>query len=331
MGVNTLAKRLFEYRNGDEIKLPLLIKSADVRVAKNGNKFIALVLQDTSGHMPAKLWDASDAAIAQFTAGVVVQVTGKRELYHDNPQIKLYGMRLATQEEGADPKRFLERAPEKADQMEEEINTFIFDILNPNWNRIVRRLVSDHHDEFFTYPAAKSNHHANGGGLAFHTLSILRLAKHIGEQYPGINVSLLYAGAILHDLGKTIELSGPVSTEYTVTGNLIGHIVLIDEEIIRVCLELKIDAKQEDVVMLRHMILAHHGLLEYGSPVRPQLVEAEILHDLDELDASINMMTNAVAHVQGGEFSERLFGMDNRRFYKPASIQHYSSKQPDQK
>ncbi|WDF83522.1 HD domain-containing protein [Lacticaseibacillus pabuli] len=319
-----MAKHLFEYRNGEDIELPLLIKSADIRIAKNGKKFIALILQDTSGHMPAKLWDASDAAIEQYKAGEVVHVRGKRELYNDNPQIKLYGMRLATQEEGNDPKYFLERAPEKSGDMEEDISSFVFDILNPNWNRIVRKLLADHHDAFFSYPAAKSNHHANGGGLAFHTLSILRLAKHVGEQYPNINVSLLYAGAILHDMGKTIELSGPVSTEYTVTGNLIGHIVLIDEEIIRACIELKIDSTQEDVVLLRHMILAHHGLLEYGSPVRPQLPEAQILHDLDELDASINMMTTAVAHVEGGQFSERLFGMDNRRFYRPEGIQHLS-------
>lgn len=326
-----MAKRLFEYRNGDEMQLSLLIKSADVRVAKNGKKFIAFVLQDTSGHMPAKMWDVNDAAITQFKPGEVVRVRGKRELYNDNPQIKLYGLRLATQEEGNDPKYFLERAPEKASDMEEEVGAFVFDILNPNWNRIVRKLMADHHDAFFSYPAAKSNHHANGGGLAFHTLSILRLAKHVGEQYPNLNVSLLYAGAILHDMGKTIELSGAVSTEYTVAGNLIGHIVLIDEEIIRACIELKIDTKQEDVLMLRHTILAHHGLLEYGSPVRPELPEAQILHDLDELDATINMMSNAVAHVENGQFSERLFGMDNRRFYRPEGIQHYSGTKRDQK
>jgi len=324
-----LAKHLFEYRNGDDIELSLLIKSADTRIAKNGKKFISMILQDTSGHMPAKLWDASDAAIQQFKSGEVVHVRGKRELYNDNPQIKLYGLRLATQEEGNDPKYFLEKAPEKTGDMEEDISSFVFDILNPNWNRIVRKLLADHHDAFFTYPAAKSNHHANGGGLAFHTLSILRLAKSVGEQYPNLNVSLLYAGAILHDMGKTIELSGPVSTEYTVTGNLIGHIVLIDEEIIRACIELKIDSTQEDVVLLRHMILSHHGLLEYGSPVRPELPEAQNLHDLDELDASINMMTTAVAHVEPGQFSERLFGMDNRRFYHPEGIQHLSGSPKD--
>ncbi|KRM56584.1 3'-5' exoribonuclease YhaM family protein [Lacticaseibacillus sharpeae] len=321
-----MPKRLFDYQNGDDMKLPVLIKSADVRVAKNGKKFIAFVFQDKSGHITGMLWDASADAIAQFKPGMVVQLNAKREVYHDSPQVKIYNVRLATQEEGADPKAFMERAPEAASTMEEEIGTFLFDILNPNWNRIVRRILNEHHDQFFNYPAAKSNHHATAGGLAFHTLSILRLAKHIGEQYPGINVSLLYSGAILHDMGKTIELSGAASTEYTIEGNLIGHIVLIDEEIVKACDALGINPQDEDVMMLRHTVLAHHGLLEYGSPVRPALLEAEVLHDLDELDASINMMTNALAHTQNGEFSERLFGMDNRRFYKPASLQHYTKK-----
>ena len=95
----------------------------------------------------------------------------------------------------------------------------------------------------------------------------------------------------MHDLGKTLELSGPVSTEYTVRGNLIGHIVLVDEEIVKACETLKIDINSEDMLVLRHVVLAHHGLMEYGSPVRPQIL-GEVLHQIDEMDASITMMTN---------------------------------------
>ena len=146
---------------------------------------------------------------------------------------------------------------------------------------------------------------------------MLRLAKTIAAQYPQIDEALLYAGVILHDLGKTLELSGPVSTEYTVRGNLIGHIVLVDEEIVRACDTLKIDVNAEDMLLLRHVILAHHGLMEYGSPVRPQVLEAEVLHQIDELDASITMMTQSLQHVEAGQFTERLFAMDGRRFYRP--------------
>ena len=121
----------------------------------------------------------------------------------------------------------------------------------------------------------------------------------------------------LHDLGKVLELSGAITTEYTVAGNLIGHLVLVDEEITKACLALKIDDREEDVVVLRHMVLAHHGLLEYGSPVRPRIMEAEILHQIDTMDASIQMMLGAIRQTQPGEYTERIFGLDNRSFYVP--------------
>ena len=100
-------------------------------------------------------------------------------------------------------------------------------------------------------------------------------------------------------------------------GNLIGHLVLVDEEITKACLALKIDDREEDVVVLRHMVLAHHGLLEYGSPVRPRIMEAEILHQIDTMDASIQMMLGAIRQTQPGEYTERIFGLDNRSFYVP--------------
>ena len=122
---------------------------------------------------------------------------------------------------------------------------------------------------------------------------------------------------MLHDLAKVIELTGPENTEYTVRGNLIGHIALIDEENTKVLMELNIDDTREDVVVLRHVILSHHGQLEYGSPVRPRIMEAEIIHMIDNLDASMMMMTTALNLVGPGEMTNRLFAMDNRSFYKP--------------
>ena len=124
---------------------------------------------------------------------------------------------------------------------------------------------------------------------------------------------------ILHDSGKTMELTGAIGTEYTLKGNLLGHIVIMDEEITKACEELGIDENQEDVLLLKHLVLAHHGKLEYGSPVRPQLLEAEVLHHIDLLDATITMMSNALDKTEPGAFSERVFGLDNRSFYKPLS------------
>ena len=310
-------KKLFDYQNDENLALFVLIKAADVRVAKNGKQFIAFTFQDQSGQISGKYWDASDEDVAKFTAGQVIHLQGKRELYQNNPQVKIYKLRLTTGDEPQTVDQFIPKAPVQVTEMQDEFGAMLFEITNPNWQRLVRHLMQKHQAEFFSFPAAKTNHHAFSGGLAYHTLSMLRLAKTIAAQYPQIDEALLYAGVILHDLGKTLELSGPVSTEYTVRGNLIGHIVLVDEEIVRACDTLKIDVNAEDMLLLRHVILAHHGLMEYGSPVRPQVLEAEVLHQIDELDASITMMTQSLQHAEAGQFTERLFAMDGRRFYRP--------------
>lgn len=295
----------------------VLIKNADVRTAKNGKTFIAFTFQDTSGSIDGKFWDASSEEIQRFEVGRVVHLTGKREVYQGNPQVRIYKLRLTNPEEPNDPNLFMERAPVKKETMEEEINQVLFEITNPHWNRIVRFLLNKYKREFFEYPAAKKNHHAFVGGLAYHTTTMLHLGKSLVKEYPQLDGALLFAGIILHDLGKVIELSGAMSTEYTVVGNLVGHLVLVNEEITKACLALKIDESAEDIVVLRHMVLAHHGQLDYGSPVRPRIMEAEILHQIDNIDASMQMLTNAISKTEVGDYTERIFGMDNRSFYVP--------------
>jgi Predicted HD-superfamily hydrolase len=312
-----LSTQLADSKTGDSLNLVVLIKHAEVRVAKNGKKFISLTFQDQSDTISGMFWDAQDADIQQFTTGKIVHLSGQRETYNGQAQVKISGLKLADASEGLQVGQFVKQAPMTAEQMATIINQEVFNIDNAKWNRIVRFLLQKHQDTFYQQPAAKSNHHDFTGGLAFHTLSMMRLAKAISQQYEQVNYALLLSGVLLHDLGKTIELSGPVGTEYTLAGNLIGHIVLIDEEIVEACQTLNIDPADEDVMMLRHMILAHHGLLEYGSPERPKLLEAEILHHIDELDASINMISKALQRTAPGEFSEKIFGLDNRRFYQP--------------
>lgn len=312
-----MAKEIFDYQVDENMDLFVLIKSTDVRLAKNGSKFISFVFCDKSGEITAKFWNASEKDIHDFQAGRVVHLSGKRENYQNNPQVKIFSMRLPHESEPHDSLAFVPQAPEDQHVMEKEFNEFFKQIKNPAWSKIVHYLIQKHHEQFFTYPAAKKNHHAFAGGLAYHTLSILRLAKAVTDEYSFVNRSLLYAGAMLHDLGKTIELSGPIATQYTLEGNLIGHIVLIDEEIVKACNILGIDFHSEEMILLRHMILSHHGLLEYGSPVQPHVMEAEILHHLDNLDATIQMMKGALEHTDKSEFSEMIFGLDGRNFYRP--------------
>ncbi|ANK60894.1 3'-5' exoribonuclease YhaM family protein [Loigolactobacillus backii] len=310
-------KKLFDYQNNENVALFVVVKGAEVRLAKNGKKFIAFTFEDSSGQITAKFWDASETDITSFQAGKVVYLTGKRELYQGKPQIKLFKLRLAQEADHQTATDFLPKAPLSKSDLEQEINQAVFAITNPNWNRIVRWILQRHQTEFFDYPAAKTNHHAFEGGLAFHTVTMLHLAQAICAEYSFIKQPLLYAGIILHDMGKTIELSGAMATTYTLAGNLLGHIVLIDEEIVRACTALKIDPSSEELLLLRHVILAHHGRKEYGSPVEPEILEAEVLHHIDDLDASIMMLQGTLEHTEPGNFSERIFGMDGRHFYRP--------------
>lgn len=310
-------KKIKELTVDETFESFVLIKNADVRLAKNGKKFIAFTFQDTSGTIDGKFWDAAEDEIQRFVAGQVVLLNGKREVYNGNPQVKILHLRVANQNEPFQPGLYVERAPMTKEAMIEELNQALFTIENAHWNRIVRYLLNQYQNDFVEFPAAKRNHHAFYGGLGFHTLSMLHLAQSICKEYPELNPSLLYAGVILHDLGKVFELTGAMSTEYTLAGNLLGHIVLVDEEIIKACQVLKIDPADEDVVILRHMVISHHGLLEYGSPIRPRIMEAEVLHQIDNLDASIQMMRTALKQTTPGTFGERIFGMDNRSFYLP--------------
>ena len=293
-----------------------LIKSADLRQTRAGKNYLAFTFQDDSGEIEGKLWDAQPHNVEAFTAGKVVHMKGRREVYNNTPQVNQITLRLPQPGEPNDPADFKVKSPVDAKQIRDYMSQMIFKIENPVWQRIVRNLYTKYDKEFYSYPAAKTNHHAFETGLAFHTATMVRLADAISEVYPQLNKSLLYAGIMLHDLAKVIELTGPDQTEYTVRGNLLGHIALIDSEITKTVMELGIDDTKEEVVLLRHVILSHHGLLEYGSPVRPRIMEAEIIHMIDNLDASMMMMSTALALVDKGEMTNKIFAMDNRSFYK---------------
>ena len=294
-----------------------LIKSADLRQTRAGKNYLAFTFQDDSGEIEGKLWDAQPHNVESFTAGKVVHMKGRREVYNNTPQVNQITLRLPQPGEPQWSSWFQGQVASWCQGNPWLHVAMIFKIENPVWQRIVRNLYTKYDKEFYSYPAAKTNHHAFETGLAYHTATMVRLADAISDVYPQLNKSLLYAGIMLHDLAKVIELTGPDQTEYTVRGNLLGHIALIDSEITKTVMELGIDDTKEEVVLLRHVILSHHGLLEYGSPVRPRIMEAEIIHMIDNLDASMMMMSTALALVDKGEMTNKIFAMDNRSFYKP--------------
>lgn len=294
-----------------------LIKKAELRKTRAGKDYLAMTFQDDSGEISGNLWDAQPHNVEEFTAGKVIHMQGRREVYNGAPQVNQITLRNVKEGEPNDPADFREKSPVDIAEIRDYLEGMMFKIENATWQRIVRTLYRKFDKAFFTYPAAKTNHHAFENGLAYHTATMVRLADSIGDIYPNLNKSLLFAGIMLHDLAKCIELSGVDGTEYTIRGNLIGHIALVNEEITKAIIELGIEDDREDVTILRHVVLSHHGQLEYGSPVRPRIMEAEIIHLIDNIDAEMMMMTTALTQVEDGEMTSRIFALENRSFYKP--------------
>ncbi|MHA7745475.1 3'-5' exoribonuclease YhaM [Priestia sp. HNGD-A6] len=310
-----MTKGIAQYEVGEQVDLYFLIKSSTRGIASNGKPFLTVILQDKTGDIEAKLWDASPDDEENYAAQKIVRAAGEVMNYRGRNQLKIRNIRPAQPQDGVRTSDFLEVAPLSQEEMVEHITKSIFEMKNSNVQRITRHLFKKYQTEFLEYPAATKNHHEFVSGLAYHVVSMLKLAESFSTLYPSLNRDLLYAGVILHDLGKVFELSGPVSTIYTVEGNLLGHISIMVNEIGKAAEELAIDG--EEVMLLQHLVLSHHGKEEWGSPKKPLIKEAEMLHLIDNVDAKMNMLDRALTKVKPGEFTERIFALDNRSFYKP--------------
>ena len=187
---------------------------------------------------------------------------------------------------------------------------------NANLRLLVLSIIDENKDKLVYYPAALKLHHAMLGGLMFHTMSILRMAEEICKIYPNINRELLLSGVILHDVAKTWELETSktgLAKGYSIEGELIGHLVKGAMYINDKAKELNIEC--EETALLEHIILSHHGVPEFGSPVRPMFLEAVILSSLDALDATIFEINDAVSKVEPKAFTDRVWALDNRKLY----------------
>ncbi|WP_085522008.1 3'-5' exoribonuclease YhaM [Tuberibacillus sp. Marseille-P3662] len=305
-------------KEGDAITQYLLIKSATKSVASNGKPFMTLILQDITGDIEAKLWDSSEQDEQDYTADTIVKIEGDITTFRGKLQLRIKRIRLATDQDPIEKSDLVPSAPMEITEMVDYINQFVFAIENPNIQRITRALVKKHQQPFFEYPAAVKNHHEFVSGLAYHVVSMLKLAKSITELYPDLDTDLLYAGIILHDMGKVTELSGVTAPSYTVEGKLLGHISIMANEVVQTAQELGIEG--DEVTVLQHLILSHHGKTEWGSPKPPLIREAEVLHMIDNFDAKITMLNRALDKANPGDFTEKLFPMENRSFYKPAYL-----------
>lgn len=309
-------KEIKQALEGDTINQYLLIKSVTRSVATNGKPYLTINLQDQSGEIEAKFWDVSREDEELYQPDRIVLVEGDITSFRGRSQLRIRQMRLAKETDPITKADLVPVAPVPVGEMMDKLTQYMFNMQNSVLQRITRALVKKHQSAFFDYPAATKNHHEYMSGLAYHVTSMLDLAEAICRLYPELDSDLLYAGIILHDMGKVIELSGPTATTYTLEGTLLGHITIMVNEVAEAAKSLGLE-EEEEVVILKHLILSHHSKGEWGSPKPPLIREAEILHMIDNLDAKMNMMSRALEHVKPGEFTERVFALDNRSFYKP--------------
>ncbi len=300
-----------ELREGPVTVNGLITKSDAGKTNKNV-PYLNIILEDASGVLDCKFWNLNDEQVKMWKTGMIVEAKGDLILYRNVPQLRIRSLKELENEKVTD---YVRSAPIRRQDMEKQVDALIEAMENPVIQDITREVLAMVREDYFTYPAAVRNHHNFPGGLAYHSLSMAKLAGHIADQYEFLDRDLLIAGVLLHDLGKVIELSAAVLPEYTPQGNLLGHISIVSNLIDRVAVILETE-NTEEVMLLKHMVLSHHGRYEYGSPVLPMIPEAEVLNLIDNIDARMMMMHTALEETTPGAFGPRIFALDNRMLYR---------------
>lgn len=303
-----------EFREKERHTMNLLVKNVLKGVTQKGSPYLSLVLQDNSGTIDGKLWDASPDDIAAAVPGHVEQLTFEVLDYNNALQLRINSIRDLNQDD-IDLSEYVMASPVAVSELKAQIGGYIRSIQNETLRTLVEAMYKKVGKTFFDYPAASRIHHNYLGGLAEHTVGMANLAEHIASQYQVLDRDLLIAGVLIHDMGKTAELGGLVSNEYTLEGKLTGHISIGHGWLVETAQELGLSDKPE-TLLLRHMILSHHGKHEFGSPVLPAIPEAEALFLIDNMDARMNSLRQALSQVKPGNWTPKMFAFENRQFYK---------------
>lgn len=294
----------------------LMIKTADRKVTAKGMPYLDLILCDKTGEISAKLWDYREEVQGIFEAGTIVKIRGTVSPYNGVDQLRIEKIRKAVPSDNINPSDFVPSADLDGEQLFSELMTIAQNLSNEEIKAVVTDIYTEYKDKLTFWPAAFKLHHAIRGGLLYHTLSIVRLAQSVCKIYPSVNADLLIGGAMLHDVAKTDEfIVNDVGTAngYSLEGNLIGHLAKGAIIIGKACEKLNIS--QETTLLLQHMVLSHHGEPEFGAAVRPMFLEADILSELDLLDARIYEITDSLSDVAAGEYTNKMWALDNRKFY----------------
>jgi len=277
-----------QMKKGPTVESTFLVKDKILTKTKAGNPYLSIKLADRTGELEGRIWDNALDFLPLFEKDDFIRVKGEVDEFQGMLQLSIGRLKKCAENE-IQLEDFLPTTSQDTGKMLAELKDLASRVSQPSLRQLLDSFFRDEGlmKKMKLAPAAKAVHHVFLGGLLEHTFSVVQLVLLVGPRYRGIDLDLLLTGAVLHDLGKISELSYSRTFDYTDSGRLLGHITLtvemIDEKI------KAIPGFPENLAMLlKHLILSHHGEYEFGSPKRPKTLEALLLHQLDDLDAKMN-------------------------------------------
>ncbi len=290
--------KLKTLNKGEAVNHFLLVRKIETRLTKANKEYLYLELSDATASISANIWDNVDSVSSIISAGSVVKIKGTIDDYQGTPQLKVNSILPARADAGISAVDFLPLSKRNFEEMKNEFETRINNIENIYLKALLQSIFNEERFKKFSYaPAGKSWHHSYIHGLLEHTLEIIRICDLMCEIHSELNRDLLITGAMLHDFGKTEELSFESGFDYTTKGRLLGHIVISAMLIDKTADGIK-DFPSDLKDCLIHLVLSHQGKLEFATPVVPKTLEAIALYQADELSAKVNAYKNALSEIK---------------------------------
>jgi 3'-5' exoribonuclease len=296
--------------DGQAVSSLFLVREKEIRTsARTGKSWLELSLADRSGTIPAKMWDNFEAIAKTFESDDVVRVRGRVKLYNNQKELTLDQIIPATERE-YDLADFLPHTKYDVEKLYAALRTAIAGMKNPWLQQLLSSVVEDPAiaPRMKRAPAAMTMHHAYLGGLLEHVVSLIGLASAVTAHYPELDLDLLLAGVVLHDIGKIDELRYARGIDYSDEGRLLGHIMIGVRVVQEKCKAIP-GFPAPLAVLVEHLILSHHGSHEFGSPSLPQIPESVMLHFIDDIDSKMAGMRAtleaASAEAAAGNWTER--------------------------
>ena len=299
-----------------------IVNRLEEKLTSGKKPYVEFILTDKTGEIVVKVWDTKLEQVNISNADLV-KVGGNINVWEDRPQLitekinDTLMLRKAVEKDCVLIEDYVRSAPVESELMFNEILAFVENFQNEELKAICLEVLNSNKEKLIYYPGAKTVHHAYRSGLLYHIYSMYLSARGM-SHYPGINMELLVAGIIVHDIGKLVELNANslgIADDYTKTGQLLGHIV--DGIRIMERVFMKLNTSEEISTLIHHMIASHHYELQFGAYQMPKFLEAELLHHLDTMDSRINMIATATTNIEPGNFGVPSFFLNKRAMYVP--------------